>query len=336
VAYLRPLAEPFMVAFVASLVLTPLVRRLAIRAGCVDQPTSRKFHRTPVALLGGVALYLAFASAVVILGASQGPLRGILFGAAFLMLAGVVDDTRGMSPRAKLLAQAGAASIAVVSGIQTTFLGTPYLNVPFTILWIVGITNAFNLLDNMDGLAAGVATISASTFAVLASRYSAVGSEQAATALAAAAVAGACAGFLRYNLLRASIFMGDAGSMVLGFTLASLAALGSWRSPTVPTSLLIPILVLAYPIFDTTLVSLLRLQEGRPLFQGGTDHSSHRLVSLGVGPTEAVLLIYLFALCHALTATLVAAVTFRLSLLALASSTAVLFIFGAVLRKAKV
>jgi UDP-GlcNAc:undecaprenyl-phosphate GlcNAc-1-phosphate transferase len=336
VTYLRPLAEPFVLALVASLVLTPLIRRFAIRAGCVDQPTSRKFHRQPVALLGGVALCVAFASAVVIMGAAQGPLRGVLFGAVFLMLVGIADDTRGMNPRTKLLAQAGAAAIAVWGGIQTTFLGTPYLNVPFTVLWIVGITNAFNLLDNMDGLAAGVAMISASTFAVLASRYSDVGSEQAATAVAAAALAGACLGFLRYNLLRASVFMGDAGSMVLGFTLASLAALGSWRSPTVPTSLLIPTLVLAYPIFDTTFVSVLRLQEGRPLFQGGTDHSSHRLVSLGLGPTEAVLLIYLFALCHALTAALVAAVTFRLSLLALASSAAVLFIFGAILRKAKV
>lgn len=124
--------------------------------------------------------------------------------------------------------------------------------------------------------------------------------------------------------------------MVLGFILASLAALGSWRSPTVPTSLLIPILVLAYPIFDTTFVTLLRLQEGRPVFQGGKDHSSHRLVSLGLGQTEAVLLIYLFALCQALTAALVTSVTLHLSLLALASSAFNLFIFGAVLRKAKV
>ncbi|MGH7369338.1 MAG: MraY family glycosyltransferase, partial [Candidatus Methylomirabilaceae bacterium] len=257
-----------MLALVASLVLTPLIRHFAIRAGCVDQPTSRKFHRTPVALLGGVALYVAFALAVVITGAFEGPLRGVLLGAAFLMLVGLVDDTRGMNPSVKLLAQAGAASIAVLGGIQTTFLGAAYLNIPFTVLWIVGITNAFNLLDNMDGLAAGVAMISASTFAVLASRYSTVGAEQVTTAVAAAALAGACLGFLRYNVVRASVFMGDAGSMVLGFTLASLAALGSWRSPTVPTSLLIPILVLAYPIFDTTLVTLLRLQEGRPLFHG--------------------------------------------------------------------
>ncbi|MGH7412432.1 MAG: glycosyltransferase family 4 protein [Candidatus Methylomirabilis sp.] len=334
--YLRPLAEPFLLAFAGSLLLTPLLRRFALRIGFVDLPTARKIHREPVALLGGVAVYLAFAAAVISQGAARGPLLGVLLGAAFLMLVGIVDDAQGMDPRIKLLAQAGAAIMAVMFGIQTTFLGVAYLNIPFTVLWIVGITNAFNLLDNMDGLAAGVTVISASTFAVLASRYSDLGGEQVATAIAAAALAGGCLGFLRFNIVRASIFMGDAGSMVLGFILASLAALGSWRSPTVPTSLLIPILVLAYPIFDTTFVALLRVQEGRPVFQGGKDHSSHRLVSLGLGQTEAVFLIYLFALCHALTATLVTSVTLRLSLLALASSAFILFIFGAVLRKAKV
>lgn len=334
--YLRPLAEPFLLAFAGSLLLTPLLRRFALRIGFVDLPTARKVHREPVALLGGVAIYLAFAAAVVSLGAARGPLLGVLLGAAFLMLVGIVDDAQGMDPRVKLLAQVGAAFMAVMFGIQTTFLGVAYLNIPITLLWIVGITNAFNLLDNMDGLAAGVAVISGLTFAVLASRYSDLGSEQVATCIAAAALAGGCLGFLRFNLVRASIFMGDAGSMVLGFILASLAALGSWRSPTVPTSLLIPLLVLAYPIFDTIFVTLLRVQEGRPVFQGGRDHSSHRLVSLGLGQTEAVLLIYLFALCHALTATLVTSVTLRLSLLALASSAFILFIFGAVLRKAKV
>jgi len=334
--YLRPLAEPLLLALAGSLLFTPLLRGLAFRLGFVDHPTARKIHREPVALLGGVAIYGSFAAALLFKAAAAGPLLGILLGAAFLMLVGIVDDARGMNPWVKLLAQTAAASVAVAFGIQTTFLGVPYLNVPFTLLWIVGITNAFNLLDNMDGLAVGVATISASAFAILASRYSDLGPEQAATAMAGAALAGSCLGFLRYNFLRASIFMGDAGSLVLGFTLGSLAALGSWRSPMVATSILIPVLVLAYPIFDTTLVTLLRLREGRPVFQGGKDHSSHRLVSLGLGQTEAVLLIYLFSICHALTAALVTSVTLRLSLLALASSTAVMFIFGAVLRKAKV
>jgi len=334
--YLRPLVEPLLLAFAGSLLITPVLRAFAHRLGFVDLPTSRKIHREPIALLGGVAVYTSFAAALLFMGANRGPLLGLLLGAGYLMVVGIVDDARGMNPWIKLLAQSGAAAVAVASGIHTTFLGTMYLNVPFTLLWIVGITNAFNLLDNMDGLSAGVAMISASAFAILAARYSEVGPEQALTALAGAALAGSCLGFLRYNIVRASIFMGDAGSMVLGFTLASLAALGSWRSPTVATSILIPILVLAYPIFDTTLVTFLRLREGRPVFRGGKDHSSHRLVSLGLGPTETVLLIYLFSICHALTAALVTSVTLRLSLLALASSAAVMFIFGAVLRKARV
>lgn len=334
--YLRPLAEPFLLAFAGSLLLTPLLRRLALRLGFVDHPTSRKIHSEPIALLGGVAIYISFGAVLLLRGAPSRPLLGVLLGAAYLMVVGIVDDARGMNPWVKLLAQAGAASVVVACGIHTTFLGALYLNVPFTVLWIVGITNAFNLLDNMDGLAAGVAMISASAFAVLAGRYSEIGAEQAVTAMAGAALAGSCLGFLRYNLVRASIFMGDAGSMVLGFTLASLASLGSWRSPTVATSIVIPVLVLAYPIFDTTFVTFLRLQGGRPVFQGGKDHSSHRLVNLGVGRTEAVLLIYLFSVCHALTAALVTSVTLRLSLLALASSAAIMFIFGAVLRKAKV
>lgn len=334
--YLRPLVEPFLLAFAASLLLTPLVRWFALRIGFVDLPTSRKIHREPVPLLGGVAVYLAFAGALLFESVARGPVVGVLLGAAFLMLVGMVDDARGMNPWVKLLAQAAAASLAVAWGIQITFLEGLHLNVPFTLLWIVGITNAFNLLDNMDGLSAGVGAISAAGFAVLASRYLLLGWEQHPTAIAAAALAGACIGFLPYNLGGASIFMGDAGSMPLGLILASLAAFGSWRSPTLPTSLAIPVLILAYPIFDTTLVTFCRWRDGRPISQGGTDHSSHRLVNLGLGRTEAVILIYLFAAGNALTAFLVSSATIRLSLLALALNAIILLVFGMILRRAPI
>jgi UDP-GlcNAc:undecaprenyl-phosphate GlcNAc-1-phosphate transferase len=223
----------------------------------------------------------------------------------------------------------------VAGGIHTTFLGTPWLDVPVTLLWIVGIMNAFNLLDNMNGLSAGVAAIAGASFALLAARYAEVGPEQLPTAAAAAALAGACLGFLPGNF-RSRIFMGDAGSLFLGFLLACLAVQGSWRSPTVPTSVVIPLLVLAYPLFDTALVVVLRIQRGQSPVVGGRDHSSHRLVALGLGRVETVLLIYLFAVSQALTALLVSSVTFRLSLLALTGSASVLFIFGMVLRKAPV
>jgi UDP-GlcNAc:undecaprenyl-phosphate GlcNAc-1-phosphate transferase len=272
--------------------------------------------------------------------AAAGPLdpsvaRILLAGVGVLVL-GLYDDThphiRALRWWLRLAVEACLALVVLDAGIRVGFLG-PWLALPVSLLWLVGVSNAFNLLDNMNGLSAGCAAISGLTFAVLAARYVEVGPEQLPSAMLAAALAGACIGFLPANF-RSRIFMGDAGSLFLGFTLACVAVLGGWRSSTVPTSVVIPLLVLAYPIFDTTLVVWLRLLRGRSPVVGGRDHSSHRLVRLGLGRVESVLLIYLFSLSHALSAVLVSSVTLRLSLLALAGSTSVLFIFGMVLRKA--
>lgn len=334
--YLQPLLTPFLTALVASLLLTPLCQTAARRLGVLDIPGLRKIHSQPVPLMGGVALLTAFGTGFLLSTASHRGLWGIVLGTLFIFIVGLLDDVRGLSPRTKLAGQAVAATIAVAGGVQISFLGSPYLNLPVTLLWIVAITNAFNLLDNMDGLSAGLGAISAAAFALLAARYQPLGPEQPVTAAAGAALAGACLGFLRYNLYRATIFMGDSGSLALGFLLACLGAFGSWRSPTIPTSIMIPLLVLAYPIFDTTLVVFLRWRRGQPIFQGGKDHSSHRLANLGLSRTEVVLLICFFAICHALTAALITSVTLRLSLLALAVSASVLFIFGMILRKVPV
>jgi UDP-GlcNAc:undecaprenyl-phosphate GlcNAc-1-phosphate transferase len=335
--YLAPLLPPLLVAFGSALVLTPLCRRVASRLGMLDRPSGKKIHAHPTPLLGGPAIALAYAAGVLAAGPVDQVSATILVAGGLTLLLGIHDD---IDPQAvgvrwwlRLLFQGFLAIFVIFPGITLGFLGTPWLSLPMTFLWIVGITNAFNLLDNMNGLSAGVAAIAGATFAVLASRYADVGPEQLPTARAAAALAGACLGFLPSNF-RSRIFMGDAGSLFIGFTLACLAALGSWKSPTAPTSIIIPLLVLAYPIFDTTLVVILRLRRGQSPFVGGRDHSSHRLVNLGLGRVEAVLLIYLFSLSHALTALLVSSVTIRLSLLALAGSASVLFIFGMVLRKA--
>lgn len=333
-SYLVPMLKPGAIALLSSLVLVPILRSFALKIQFVDLPDSRKVHARPLALLGGVGIYLSFALAVGFTASLALPVQGIVTGAGLLMILGLIDDRYGMHPLIKLLGQAAAAALVIACGVKVHFLQTPYLNVPFTLLWVVGITNAFNLLDNMDGLSAGVAFISASAFGVITARYLFLGPEQVQTVVLAASLAGACLGFLRYNLYRASIFMGDAGSMVLGFVLASLAALGSWHSATITTSLLIPVLILAYPIFDTTLVTLLRWQRGVPFYRGGKDHSSHRLANLGLSKLEVVLLIYLFCLTHALAAVLVSSVTFRLALMALFMSACTLFIFGMVLRKA--
>jgi len=336
VSYLASLLTPFLVALAAGLALTPICRRVALALGIVDRPGGKKIHAMPTPLLGGVAIAAALMAATWAAGTGdQGTVR-ILIGAGLVSILGVCDDrdphAEGLRWWLRLLLEGCLAAFIVAGGIRITFLGTPWLDLPVTVLWIVGMTNAFNLLDNMNGLSAGVAAIAAGTFALLAARYVELGPEQLPTATAAAALCGACLGFLPSNL-RGRIFMGDAGSLFLGFTLACLAVQGSWRSPTIPTSVIIPLLVLAYPLFDTTLVVILRLLRGQSPVVGGKDHSSHRLVRLGLGRVEAVLLIYLFAASHTMTALLVSSVTFRLSLLALAGSASVLFIFGMILRK---
>ena len=338
-AYLAPVLIPFLIAFGAALTLTPVCGWAAKALGVVDRPSRIKIHAQPTPLLGGVAIALAQVGASVSSGTADSASVRILTAAGLIMLLGFWDDLAPQSEALRwwlrLVYEACLAGIVVAGGVRTTFLGSPWLDIPVTLLWIVGITNAFNLLDNMNGLSAGVAAIGGLTFTLLAARYVEVGPEQLPTAVAAAALCGACLGFLPSNL-RSRIFMGDAGSLFVGFTLACLGVQGSWRSPTVPTSVIIPLLVLAYPLFDTTLVVILRLRRGISPFLGGRDHSSHRLVRLGLGKVETVLLIYLFACSHALTALLVSSVTFRLSLLALAGSLSVLFIFGMVLRKAPV
>lgn len=335
--YLTPLLTPFLVAFGSALVLTPLCRLAAFRLGMLDRPGGKKIHAHPTPLLGGPAIALAHAAGVLASGPVEQVSATILVAGGLILLLGIHDDVdphaEGVRWWLRLVFQGFLAVFVIYPGITLGFLRTPWLSLPVTFLWIVGITNAFNLLDNMNGLSGGIAAIAGLTFAILAARYVDVGPEQMPTARAAAALAGACLGFLPSNF-RSRIFMGDAGSLFIGFTLACLAALGSWKSPTVPTSVIIPLLVLAYPIFDTTLVVILRLRRGQSPVTGGRDHSSHRLVNLGLGRVEAVLLIYLFSLSHALTALLVSSVTLRLSLLALAGSASVLFIFGMVLRKA--
>jgi UDP-GlcNAc:undecaprenyl-phosphate GlcNAc-1-phosphate transferase len=336
-SYLAPLLTPFLVAFGSALILTPLCRRLALGLGVLDRPGGKKIHLHPTPLLGGPAIAIAHAAGLLAAGPVDQVSATILVAGGLILFLGIHDDldphAEGVRWWLRLLFQGFLAVFVIYPGITLGFLRTPWLSIPVILLWIVGITNAFNLLDNMNGLSAGVAAIAGLTFAVLATRYVDAGPEQLPTARAAAALAGACLGFLPSNF-RSRIFMGDAGSLFIGFTLACLAALGSWRSPTAPTSIIIPLLVLAYPIFDTTLVVILRLRRGQSPVVGGRDHSSHRLVNLGLGRVEAVLLIYLFSLSHALTALLVSSVTLRLSLLALAGSASVLFIFGMVLRKA--
>lgn len=284
----------FVTALIFSIVGTPLARRIALAVGVVDAPAARKIHAAPVPLLGGAAIYAAFMLGLIVLGdrAYIRELVGILLGATLVSLFGLADDHWGMHAYLKLGGQLLAGVILLLAGTHVNlFPSHPWLNWLITLAWIVGLTNALNLLDNMDGLSGGVTTVAAAFFLLLA----ALGKPpQILVGAMAAALIGACIGFLRYNLNPATIFMGDTGSLFLGFVLAALGIKLRFPNNVPWTTWLVPVCVLALPIFDTTLVFVSRLRRGKnPLTTPGKDHLSHRLVALGLTRREAVLTCYL-------------------------------------------
>jgi UDP-GlcNAc:undecaprenyl-phosphate GlcNAc-1-phosphate transferase len=288
-------------AFLGSLalawVLTPLMLRLAIRFGVLDVPDDRKSHGTPVPYLGGVAMVLAFAIAVGVAAALYRPyhvfgdLVVVLGLGSVLAIMGLIDDLYGLSPVLRLTVEVacGVGVWRIGSGVDLP--GPRATDLLFTVLWVVGVTNAFNLLDNMDGLSAGVAAVGASAFFAIA-----VSNGQYLVAAFSAAVAGCAVGFLRHNFHPAKIYMGDAGSLFLGFLLAVLGI--RLKLPDAPpaSALFVPIVVLGVALFDTTLVTLARLRHGRAVMQGGRDHTSHRLVWIGLPVPVAVGVIYAAAI----------------------------------------
>jgi UDP-GlcNAc:undecaprenyl-phosphate GlcNAc-1-phosphate transferase len=282
----------FLTALTFSILGTPIARRLALLVGVLDAPNARKLHGSPVPLLGGAAIYVAFLIALVVLGDQRyiRELVGIVLGATLVSLFGLADDRWGLHAYMKLGGQLLAGAVLILGGTQVNlFPSHIWLNWAITLVWVVGITNAFNLLDNMDGLSGGTATVAAAFFLLLA----AMGGQFLVGALAAALI-GACIGFLRYNLNPATIFMGDTGSLFLGFLLAAIGIKLRFPSNVPWITWLVPLCVLALPIFDTTLVFVSRLRRGlNPLTTPGKDHLSHRLAALGLTRREAVLTCYL-------------------------------------------
>jgi UDP-GlcNAc:undecaprenyl-phosphate/decaprenyl-phosphate GlcNAc-1-phosphate transferase len=293
----------YVVALLGSLALaaaaTPIVNTLAVRWGALDQPGERKIHTSPIPRLGGLAIWLALWLAALwgvrsippdgLIGpASTLPqLLAIFAGATVILVVGTTDDSRGhMKPLTKLAGQTVACSVLIAMGIRVNVFGVNWLDVPLTYLWVIGLTNALNLLDNMDGLSAGATTIASAFFFVLA-----VLNGQILVSLLAAALVGSCLGFLVYNYNPASIFMGDSGSLSLGFMLAVLGMkLQIQDAPRV--SFLLAALVLSVPIFDTTFVVWRRLKGGRQITVGAKDHTSHCLLNLGLSQKQAVWALY--------------------------------------------
>ncbi len=287
----------YMLILTSALVIaiggTPMARYAALRLGILDQPNARKVHTNPIPLLGGVAIYTAFILALVLFGDKFyiNQMVGIFVGATLVSFMGLWDDRRGLSPLLRLAGQIVAALILIASGVQVQLFQWPVLNIAITTLWVVGITNALNFLDNMDGLAGGLAVIAATFYLLLA-----LMSGQYLVGALAAALLGACLGFLVYNFNPASIFMGDSGSLFLGFMLAAVGIKLRFPDNVYIVTWMVPVLVMGLPIFDMTLVVFSRLRRGlNPMTSPGRDHISHRLVRMGASRREAVLICYLLA-----------------------------------------
>src|SRR5438309_3205419 len=297
----------------------------------VALPRKDLWHSEPTPLLGGIAIYLGSTAVILWFARNDMRLLGLVGGGTILFVTGLIDDFRHLRPHTKLIAQILAACALVLSGVRVE---TPWLaavSIPLTVLWVVGITNAFNLLDNMDGLSAGTAVIaSAFLFAFSVS----VGHVE--VAVLSLALGGAALGFLIFNFNPARIFMGDSGSMYLGFTLSGITLLGTHEMASdVFFVLLVPAAMMGLPIMDTTLVTIVRTLEGRPLSQGGRDHLSHRLVAVGLTERQSVLVLYVLAASFGSLGLIARAAGVWLSLLLAGGIFVVAVLFGAFLAQVR-
>ncbi|WP_027717641.1 glycosyltransferase family 4 protein [Desulfovirgula thermocuniculi] len=290
------------VAAGVSYLATPWVRRVAFRLGAVDRPDARKVHREPMPRLGGVAVYAAFVAAVIVAVPKSLEVLGLLLGLTLVTLVGVADDVRGLSPRLKLAGQVVSALALLPFGIEIYFVTNPlnghlvdlgWLGLPLTVFWVVAVTNAVNLIDGLDGLAGGVSLIAALTMAAVGFvQWKFFGAaDQQEVILLALLLAAALLGFLRHNFHPASIFLGDAGSMLLGYALAAMAVMGLTKSVTA-VAVVLPLLILGIPLLDTFMAILRRYFNRRPIFAPDKEHLHHQLLALGLSHRQAVLTIY--------------------------------------------
>lgn len=330
------LQNPFIIAlisFAISALLTLAVREFAQKKGFVAKPKADRWHKRPTALLGGVAIYLTTITAYFLFVPFQFETLIILLGSSILFVVGLVDDILTIKPYQKLIGQFIGASIIVGFGLTLQWTDSEIINIAITFFWLIGITNAINLLDNMDGLAAGVTAIAALALAV------GLGSSAQLSELNLIALfVGALAGFLIFNFNPASIFMGDCGSLFIGFLLGSSVLLNQvgGRSRSIVSVIAVPALILFVPIFDTTFVTILRRVWGLKVSQGGRDHTSHRLVALGLSERSAVLMLYGFALFAGIISVFVRQIEITKSIALITVFVIVLTIIGVYLAKVKV
>ena len=283
--YLFALIIPFSIV----VLVTPVIIMIAKRTGMISQPQSNRWHSRPTALLGGIGIFIGVVSSIIWIGLLDSIYSGLVFGAVLIFISGLYDDVKGLRPYVKLIIHIIAGVLVMTSGV---FLGNGllpgYIAIPITLLWVVGITNAMNLLDNMDGLCSGISGIIGLFLGIIF-----LLNDQSVLSLLSFTVSGAAFGFLVYNFSSAKIFMGDSGSLFLGFLLSTIALMGTYETKShVMLSLGIPLLVMSLPIFDTTLVTISRKYFNRPISQGGRDHSSHRLIALGYSERKSLMVMY--------------------------------------------
>ncbi|MDD3898565.1 MAG: MraY family glycosyltransferase [Syntrophomonadaceae bacterium] len=272
----------------------PLTIRIALRIGAIDEPDQRKVHQVAMPRVGGIAIFLAFLLSMLIFIPKSAQINGLIIGAVIIFTAGLLDDIFTLPAWVKLIPQVLAASVAVYSGIVVSFVTNPfdgmlnlgYLSIPITLLWIVGITNAINLIDGLDGLAAGVTAIAGCTMGIVT-----LLNGQTVAAVMAFILVASTIGFLPYNFHPARTFMGDCGSNLLGFVLGCLAVLGLAKSAAI-ISLFVPIFILVIPIFDTFFAIVRRIYNKTPIFSPDKDHLHHRLMGMGFSHQNSVLIIY--------------------------------------------
>lgn len=315
---LQSLTLTFLLAFGVVYALIPVLKKVALKIGFVDMPNKRKIHHNPIPLIGGTAMVIGYYVATIIMGDYSGENRkyiGMILGGMLMYAVGLIDDyvkTKGQDFPAlpKLFAQFVAAGILVYSGIKINGITIPFgpqeylqfqewVKVLTTLLWIVAITNMFNFLDGVDGLAGGIAAISATTLVFIS-----ILKGQPASAMFAMTLIGISLAFLRHNFHPAKIFMGDSGSTFLGFTLAAIAVDGAFKSATL-VSVLVPVLALGVPIFDTMYVIIKRFRENRPIYKADKCHTHHQLMRMGLTQVQTVSFLYLLGISFSLASLVV-------------------------------
>lgn len=321
----------FFIALISSLALVPIIRIVARRINMVAQPRDDRWHSQPTPYLGGVAIYLAFLISVLISDGLEYTTRWLLIGSALAFILGLIDDFVHIAPQTKLIGLFLAASVTMLSGNITYFFPWEAANIAVSIVWMVGIANALNLLDNMDGMASGTAFVVAGFMAYFFWR-----SGDVSLLTFTLAIAGATLGFFIYNFPPASIFMGDSGSLFLGLTLAALAISRGDQASNVLAVVGVPTLIFLLPILDTAMVALTRLLRGQSPAQGGRDHTSHRLVALGLNERQTLVVLMGVAFISGLSAVFIEALSYNLSLILIPVIVLILTLLSAYLGQLKI